>query len=113
MRVALITACYGASIETGLVTAQTAAASPLGQMDTVINNQSPIDISNPFEATRTTLKRMLNQDSVVDDAFLLWDIFAHDLSNSYDGFSGIVVAGGAGSAGVITGTVQVYGLRES
>jgi len=78
----------------------------LGRCLTSQLGYSQTRISNPFEAVRTTAWTdwSYNADSTIG---LNRIVMAHDLTTSYTGFSAIP------ASGTITGTITVYGLKES
>lgn len=63
-------------------------------------------ISNPFEAVPTTAWADFGY-SMTGNIVLRRDVYAHDLTTSYSGFTAIAESGN------VTGTITVYGLKES
>lgn len=92
------------TITAARATAQTTWQAALGYTETTSIGFAQLWISNPFGSVRTTA--WSNQSATVTGniELLSW-VYEHDLATSYDGFSVIP------SAGTITGTVYVYGLK--
>jgi len=65
-----------------------------------------LKISNPFEAVRTTAWADVSYGAS-GSIEMLRTVMAHDLTTSYTGFT--VIPG----SGTITGSITVYGLKES
>lgn len=85
-------------------TAATSFASLLGYTEATSCGYVGAWISNPFGAVRTTA--WTNHSGDVDGNIYLQSIvYEHDTASSYDGFSVLT------SAGQITGTIYVYGLK--
>lgn len=76
---------------------------PLGVAESATFGYAEMWVSNPFEAVRTTAWGDLSAraSSNID---LYANVYAHDLTISYDGFSVIP------SSGTITGSISVFGL---
>lgn len=90
-------------------TRETASAqwnSALGYPATTAIGPSYLRISNPFDTVRTTAWNDHAQEQA-GNISLVRHVFAHDLTTSYTGFTLIPVSG------TITGSVTVYGLKES
>lgn len=102
----------GASILAGRSTGDTSWTNILGQLATTFTGFNEVWVSNPAEATRSTAWRNHSYDTTGNVGFLR-DVWAHDLSVAYDGFTATIGQGGGASTGVMTGTIRVYGLRES
>jgi hypothetical protein len=101
-RVYVITTSVAADRATGV--AQMSEA--LGKTETAAFGYGMLRISNPFEAVRTTAWTDSSTDA--DGGPILSRlVHAHDLTTSYTGLTVIPLSG------TITGSITVYGLKES
>lgn len=84
----------------------------LGSTETTAFGFSSTLISNPFDAAVTTAWANWGyaQTGNIEQNVTL---YAHDLATSYDGISFILAQFGGASTGTMTGTITIYGLRES
>lgn len=80
--------------------------SGLGTSETTAIGFGMLRISNPFDTVRTTAWTDQGY-TVTGNIGLDRRVFAHDLTTSYTGFTVIP------ASGTITGSVTVYGLKES
>lgn len=88
------------------VTGDTFWRYPIGRQSSAQHGFGMMRLSNPFEAVRTTGWGDWG-DTVTGNIRLDRHVFAHDLASSYTGFTLIP------ASGTITGSVTVYGLKES
>lgn len=94
------------SVSGGRVTGQTSWLAAMGVNETTAFGYALLRISNPFEAVRTTAWADFTADADANIA-LQRRVMAHDLTTSYTGLTVIP------TAGTITGSITVYGLKAS
>jgi hypothetical protein len=96
----------GTGLGPGRQTGETGFLGSLGYTVTSAVNMSLLRVSNPFEMVRTTAWSD-NGPTLTGNIALARTVYAHDLATSYTGFTVLP------SAGTITGSITVYGLRAS
>lgn len=94
------------TITTSRVTGETYFLAGLGTSYSSYPEFNILNLYNPFNKIRTTASIKIGQNPTAN-IFINNFVSAHDLPNSYDGFS-VTPA-----SGTITGLITVYGIKES
>lgn len=99
-------AITSATLSSGRNTGQTSWAYALGSTEATEFGYASMRISNPFDAARTTAWADCSVEAS-GNIYIRRIVMEHDLATSYTGFTVIP------ASGTITGTITVYGLKES